>query len=109
MGRGLKSCATSEVDTTTGVFRIVRRRDPNSGYMWRRHCRERGERGKERGRGERGRERGGGRERGETERERKQNNEHVIYRTENATVCREICTIKTTNSTRNRSRPIKPS
>ena len=107
MGRGLKSCATSEVDTTTGVFRIVRRRDPNSGYMWRRHCRERGERGKEGGReGEREREGERGRE---TERGRKQNNEHVIYRTENVTVCREICTIKTTNSTRNRSRPIKPS
>ena len=62
MGRGLKSCAASKVDTTTGIFRIVRRRDPNSGYLWRRHCRERGERGKEGGReGERGR--GGGRER----------------------------------------------
>ena len=95
MGRGLKSCTASEVDMTTGIFRIVRKRDPNSGYLWRRHCRERGERGKERGReGERERKRGRERERGrETERERKQNNEHVIYRTENATVCREICTI----------------
>ena len=57
---------------------------------------------------DREREREGERGR-ETERGRKQNNEHVIYRTENVTVCREMCTIKTTNTTRNRSRPIKPS
>ena len=78
MGRGLKSCAASEVDTTTGIFRIVRRRDPNSGYLWRRHCRERKrerERGREREkererkrRRERKRGREGGRE-GERKRE----------------------------------------